>query len=153
MTADEVTAYHEAGHAVMAWLQGAELLAISIVADSRALGQTAWRFDPTGKSFSDWALEDTRFRLAGGVATALALGFEKVSVPYMRVGFTYEVPPFLSDEQLAPILAAVQADLTSEWDRVATLAGELLSRRRLSGKGATVVIEGAVGWEVKSQAP
>src|SRR5437870_327275 len=73
MDAREITAYHEAGHAVMALLHDRPVAGVSIEADREGLGQCLFGkavFRPT----EDWIEREVLIALAGLAAEALRFG-------------------------------------------------------------------------------
>jgi hypothetical protein len=135
------TEYHEAGHAVMAWLCGWRLRKVSTVPDADSADRCDV-YPVTHPTAWDYAVQ-ARFDVDGGVASALKL--EEADTAGMRywVARHDELPSF-PDRMLDALLVGVRDDLQANWPRVEALAAALQDRWWLWGKRATAVIE-AVG--------
>lgn len=152
------TAYHEAGHAVAAWVQGLEVQYISIVPDEDASGSVVWKNELVGKKLDllagrEW--EDAK-RYVGKLVIALKAGpaaqrrFSPCSwEPWQDhfdneaiTGYAFET--FADDdavEWLRALDTAVDAILHQHWAKVEALAYQLLERRTMRGREIHEFIE------------
>jgi hypothetical protein len=144
--AERLTAFHEAGHAVMAELCGRLLTEVEIVGDREHTGMVhslAFPPDPADVTAAETETEEVERRLkiilAGTVAEAMVSGrqgWDEASEDLdaaVRLGMRLvddceDVLPLLSD-----IGAAVERDLQAHWQAVDMLARELLVRKTLTG--------------------
>jgi hypothetical protein len=144
--ADRLTAYHEAGHAVMAELCGRLLTEVEIVGDRDHTGMVrslAFPPDPTEGAAPQSENEDVELQLkiilAGTVAEAMVSGRQgwdetsgdldtAVRLGMRLVDDCEDVLPLLED-----IGADVERDLRRHWPAVEMLAAELLDRKALAG--------------------
>lgn len=154
------TAYHEAGHAVAAYVLRRAFTRVSIEADESTLGRCSFR--PPGEWFRpdlkvDWA---TRRRLEERMMISLA-------GPEVEASFTGTYDPAAAQEDLDRAIDhacfmtgdEIEASAYVEWIRlrtvnlmkrdgfwpgVAALADELLARREVTYRTARAVIERAL---------
>jgi ATP-dependent Zn protease len=144
--AEQLTAFHEAGHAVMAGLCGRLLTEVEIVGDREHAGSVqslAFPPDPADGAQSGEETKDVERRLkivlAGIVAEAMVSGRKgwdetsedldaAVRLAMRLVDDCEDVLPLLSD-----IGADVERDLQSNWSAVEMLAAKLLDRKTLTG--------------------
>jgi hypothetical protein len=144
--AERLTAFHEAGHAVMAELCGRLLTAVEIVGDREHSGMVhslAFPLDRTGGAPGEDEAEDVerqlKIILAGTVAEAMVSGREgwdetsedldaAVRLAMRLVDDCEDVLPLLAD-----IRSDVERDLRGRWTAVEALAAELLIRKALTG--------------------
>ena len=144
--AERLTAFHEAGHAVMAELCGRLLTEVEIVGDREHTGSVqslAFPPDPADGAQSGEETEDVERRLkiilAGIVAEAVLSGREDwdetsedldlaVRLAMRLVDDCEDVLPLLSD-----IGADVRRDLHAHWPAVERLANELIDRKTMTG--------------------
>jgi hypothetical protein len=144
--AERLTAFHEAGHAVMAQLCGRQITEVEIVGDREHTGSVqslAFPPDPADGARSEEEAEDVerqlKIILAGTVAEAMVSGrqgWDETSEDLdaaVRLGMRLvedceDVLPLLSD-----IGADVERDLRRHWSAVEMLVAELLDRKALTG--------------------
>lgn len=141
------TAYHEAGHAVMAFLAGVTINSISIIADEGSNGRVHHRNplrhtnldDDTSDRAYDRARKMIRICLAGSVAESLfERSFSKdgsgadyetaVEIAVRLTGSAVGAKPLI-ELQLRQVFQIMKEN----WRLVETLAGELLIRSEMSG--------------------
>ncbi len=144
--ADRLTAYHEAGHAVMAQLCGQQITEVEIVGDAEHAGSVQSLRFPLDEAEDDapeaarGAIEDrVKCTLAGMVVEAMVSGHEgwdegcedldlAVRLGMRLVEDCEDVVPLLED-----IRIDVERDLRAHWSAVEMLAVELLHRKALTG--------------------
>ena len=144
--AERLTAFHEAGHAVMAQLCGRQVTEVEIVGDREHTGMVhslAFPPDPADGAATEAENDDVERQLkvilAGTVAEAMVSdrqGWDETSEDLdaaVRLGMRLvddceDVLPLLSD-----IGADVERDLRRHWSAVEMLAVELLDRKTLTG--------------------
>lgn len=138
--AKRLTAFHEAGHAVMAELCGRLLTEVEIVGDREHAGSVQSRaFNPSPEAEAEDVERHLKIILAGTVAEAMVSGREgwdetsedldaAVRLGMRLVDDCEDVLPLLSD-----IGAGVERDLQAHWQAVEMLAAELLDRKTLTG--------------------
>jgi hypothetical protein len=144
--ADRLTAFHEAGHAVMAELCGQHLTRVEIEGDTEHTGTVqSLRFppDPAEDASPEAAAASVEARLkcvlAGTVAEGRVSGREgweegsedldlAVRLGMRLVDDCEDVLPLLED-----VREVVHDELVRNWAAVEALAVELLARRSLSG--------------------
>jgi len=153
---ERLTAYHEAGHAVMAQLCGRQVTEVEIVGDREHTGMVhslVFPPDPADGTAPQAEAEDVenqlKIILAGTVAEAMVSGrngwdetSEDLDVA-VRLGMRLvddceDVLPLLED-----IGADVKGDLQAHWAAVETLARELLRRKALTGSEVRKLLAGA----------
>ena len=141
--AERRTAFHEAGHAVMAELSGRQVTEVEIVGDGEHTGMVhSLTFLPDGTA-PHAETEDVELQLkvilAGTVAETMVSGrkgWDETSEDLnsaVRLGMRLvddceDVLPLLED-----IGADVERDLRGHWLAVEVLAAELLDRKTLTG--------------------
>lgn len=151
-----MTAYHEAGHAVMAHLVGQIVTAVEIVGDEEHSGSVcSLRFggQPTsGESLAEARTLETRILclVAGGAAEDILTGERRPRESDGDLDEAARLALRLVEEwhQVVPMLdeardGAVDV-LRNHWEAVEALALRLLVHRRLSGEEVRRLIE-AVG--------
>jgi ATP-dependent Zn protease len=144
--AERLTAFHEAGHAVMAELCGRQVTEVEIVGDREHSGMVhslAFPPDPADSAAPGSETEEVKRHLkivlAGVVAEAMVSGREDwdetsedldaaVRFAMRLVDDCEDVLPLLSD-----IWIDVERDLRGRWPTVERLADELLRRKELTG--------------------
>jgi ATP-dependent Zn protease len=141
-----LTAFHEAGHAVMAELCGRQVTEVEIVGDPEHTGSVhslAFPPDPGEGDTSDAEIEDIerqlKIVLSGEVAEAMVTGREEwdetnkdldaaVRLAMRMVDDCEEVLPLLSE-----IRSEVERGLRAHWPAVEALVHELIERKSLTG--------------------
>jgi ATP-dependent Zn protease len=138
--ADRLTAFHEAGHAVMAELCGRFLTEVEIVGDREHTGSVqSLAFPPNREAETEDIERHLKIILGGTVAEATVSGrqgWDETSEDLdaaVRLGMRLvddceDVLPLLQD-----IGADVKQDLDRHWPAVEMLATELLDRKTLTG--------------------
>ena len=138
--ADRLTAFHEAGHAVMAELCGRLLTEVEIVGDREHTGSVQpLAFLPNPDAEAEDIERHLKIVLAGTVAETIISGrqgWDETSEDLdaaVRLGMRLvddceDVLPLLQD-----IGADVKQDLDRHWPAVEMLATELLDRKTLTG--------------------
>ena len=144
--ADALTAFHEAGHAVMAELCGRQVTEVEIVGDREHSGMVhslAFPPDRAGGALPEDEIEDVerqlKIILAGTVAEAIVTGREDwdeksgdldaaVRLAMRLVDDCEDVLPLLAD-----IRSDVERDLRDRWTAVEALAAELMIRKAMTG--------------------
>ena len=143
---ERLTAYHEAGHALMVELCGQQITGVEIVGDAEHAGSTeALRFhaDPDEGASPRASSEDIESRLrcvlAGVVAESMVSGRPRWDDTSGDLDVAVRLAMKLVDdcEDVLPLLEEVGADVGAElerrWSAVEQLASELLERKRMSG--------------------
>lgn len=151
---ERLTAYHEAGHALMAELCGQQITGVEIVGDAEHAGSTeALRFhaDPDEGSNPRASSEDIECRLrcvlAGVVAESMVSGRPRwddtsgdldaaVRLAMKLVDDCEDVLPLLED-----VGAELEAELERRWSALELLAAGLLEHKRLSGAEVRRLLE------------
>lgn len=136
------TAYHEAGHAVVALVLDKPVLKVSIVPRQQYLGQCQFG-KAVARSSIDWLEREILIALAGMAAEALQTGV------YDRVGagrdlrFVRSLAVQRASERQLPryearMMAKVENLLADEanWSAVQRIATELLTQGTISGRAA-----------------
>ncbi len=144
--ADALTAFHEAGHAVMAELCGRQVTEVEIVGDREHSGMVhslAFPPDRTAGAPSEDEIEDVELQLkiilAGTVAEAIVSGCEDWDETSEDLDTAVRLAMRLVDdcEDVLPLLADIRSDverdLRSRWTAVEALVAELLIRKALTG--------------------
>jgi hypothetical protein len=152
--AERLTAYHEAGHAVMAHLCGQQITEVEIVGDADRAGSVHSLSFPTDPAESDdpgaerEAIEKRlKCILAGTVAESMTSGRHgwdeacedldlAVRLAMPLVDDCEDVLPFLEE-----LRARIEDDLRAHWPVIETLVSELLDRKSLSGVDVRKIIE------------
>lgn len=156
-SAERLTAFHEAGHAVMAELCGRQVTEVEIVGDLEHTGSVrslAFPSDPADRVTAGSGAEVERqlkIVLAGTVAEAMVSGRKgwdetsgdldaAVRLAMRLVDDCEDVLPLLED-----IGDEVERDLRAHWSAVEMLAGELLLHRALTGSEVRRLLADALG--------
>lgn len=152
--AERLTAYHEAGHALMAHLCGQQITEVEIVGDADHAGSVqslSFPADPNdeGKTGAEHEAIENRLKcvLAGTVAEAIVTGRNgwdeacgdldiAVRLAMPLVDDCEDVVPFL--EELG---SQIEDDLRAHWDTIEVLVLELLQRKSLTGGDVRRIIE------------
>jgi len=153
---ERLTAFHEAGHALLAELCGQQLTEVEIVGDAEHAGSTRARrlaADADEGPAPRAVRQDIECRLkcllAGAVAESMVSGrrpFDDTSgdldlavrLAMKLVDDCEDVLPLLED-----IAAELEVELARRWPALELLAGELLARKRLSGAEVRQLLAGA----------
>lgn len=163
-------AFHESGHAVMAWLQGSHVRerGISIAADGTGECHTRSRVipgviplliaDERYRSWAQWAVEaDIREYLAGPIAEKLHRRLRRVALPggatdYERVRMTLREADPDRKEQITTFRIQMLYDQTRRmikrprrWAAIEFLASALATRGELSDDQANEMLESSLG--------
>ena len=144
--AERLTAFHEAGHAVMAQLCGRLLTEVEIVGDREHTGMVhslAFPPDLADGVAPESEVEDVELQLkvilAGTVAEAMVSGRQGWDETSGDLDAAVRLGMRLVDdcEDVLPLLegigADVKRDLRRHWPAVEMLAAELLDRKALTG--------------------
>lgn len=144
--AERLTAFHEAGHAVMAELCGRQVTEVEILGDREHTGSVqslAFPPDPASGALSQAETEDVerqlKIVLAGTVVEAMVTGREDwdetsgdldaaVRLAMRLVDDCEDVLPLLAD-----IRADVERDLRRQWTAVEAVAEALMQHKSLTG--------------------
>lgn len=138
--AERLTAFHEAGHALMAELCGQLLTEVEIIGDREHTGSVqSLAFPPNREAETEDIERHLKIILAGTVAEAMVSGrkgWDETSEDLdaaVRLGMRLvddceDVLPLLKD-----IGAGVERVLNRHWPAVEVLAAELLDRKTLTG--------------------
>jgi ATP-dependent Zn protease len=146
-TYDEVTAYHEAGHAVLALLLGRPVERVSVLPDREHAGHCAF-----GKSVfrpsEDWLEREMLIALGGIAAEARHTGDYAWGGAARDQRYVHELAVQRAGERRAErlqrrLLAKAEHLLANEghWRAVELIAAELLYRGTISGRTARHLFE------------
>jgi ATP-dependent Zn protease len=144
---DHVTAYHEAGHAVVALVLGRPVQRVSILANDDHLGRCEF-----GKSVfrpsEDWLEREILISLGGIAAEARHTGNYAWDAAARDQRYVHSLAVQRAGERQAErlqrrLLAKVEHLLAKEghWRAVELIAAELLSRGAISGRAARHLFE------------
>ncbi len=146
---DEATAYHEAGHAVMALALGRPVHRVSILADRERLGRCEFRkgvFRPS----EDWLEREALIALGGLAAEARHTGSYARDAADRDLQYVRDLAVQRAGERQADrlerrLLAKAEHLLAKEghWRAVELIAAELLRRGAISGRAARHLFEQA----------
>jgi hypothetical protein len=140
--AERLTAFHEAGHAVMAELCGRHVTEVEIVGDHEHAGMVhslAFPSRPPDGEDPDEVERHLKIILAGTVAEAIVSGREGWDEGSEDLDTAVRLAMRLVDdcEDVLPLLAEIrdglERELRDRWTGVETLAAELLDRKALTG--------------------
>jgi ATP-dependent Zn protease len=144
--AEQLTAFHEAGHAVMAQLCGRQVTEVEIVGDREHTGMVhslAFPPDPSDGAAPESEIDDTerqlKIILAGTVAEAMVSGRKGWNETSEDLDAAVRLGMRLVDdcEDVLPLLEDIGADvkrnLDRHWSAVEMLARELLNRKTMTG--------------------
>ena len=143
---DTLTAFHEAGHAVMAELCGRQVTEVEIVGDREHSGMVhslAFPPDRADGALPEDEIEDVELQLkiilSGTVAESIVSGREDWDETSEDLDVAVRLAMRLVDdcEDVLPLLADIRSDierdLRGRWTAVEALAAELLIRKALTG--------------------
>lgn len=139
---DEVTAYHEAGHAVIALCLDRPVHRVSVLPNSERLGQCEFgkgRFKPSEDSLE----REILIALAGLAAEARHTGRYQMEAANRDLRYVRRLVLERKSERAAPryeerLLSKVEAMLSDDatWQAVELIAAELLKHGVISGRAA-----------------
>jgi hypothetical protein len=139
---NEVTAYHEAGHAVVALALGRPVHRVSVLPNRDRLGQCEFRKGVTRPS-EDWLEREILISLAGMAAEAQhtgTYGFEEADrdLRYVRRLVLQRTSERQAERFERRMLAKVEHLLSDEghWRAVELIAAELVKHGVISGRAA-----------------
>jgi ATP-dependent Zn protease len=152
---DEITAFHEAGHAVVGYVVGGTITHASIVSGAGHSGKV--RIDHPGVSRVEECGRDARIALG-----ALAAEMKRKGGTYEGIGATMdkfmarellvEAATLQGDDPDAVLRTSIQnamdeatAIIEEHWNAVEALAAELLQRKSLTGEEAEEVLDRLIG--------
>ncbi len=149
-SADEATAYHEAGHAVMALALGRPVDRVSIRARAEWLGSCAFR-KPVYRPAEDWLEREMLIALAGLAAEAVNHGDYPWDAAAHDHRYAYALAleragnPRQAERLERRMLAKAEHLLrqAEHWPAVERLAAELLRLGEVSGRAARHLFEQA----------
>lgn len=146
---DAVTAYHEAGHAVIALALGRTIHKVSALANRERLGEV--RFGKgDARATDDWVEREILIALAGMVAEARFTGTYATAEAKEDLRFVRRLALERKSDRAAEryeqrMLAKVEYMLNDEgtWNAVALIAAELVKHGTISGRAARHLYEQA----------
>jgi ATP-dependent Zn protease len=152
--AERLTAYHEAGHALMAHLCGQQITEVEIVGDADHAGSVqslSFPADPLeqGNVEAEHDAIERRLKcvLAGTVAEAIVTGRTgwDESCEDLDIAVRLAMPLVDDCEDVVPFLedlgSQIKDDLRAHWDTIEVLVTELLQRKSLTGGEVRRIIE------------
>ena len=152
--AERLTAYHEAGHALMAHLCGQQITEVEIVGDDDHAGSVqslSFPVDPhdEGETRTQRGAMKRRLKcvLAGTVAEAIVTGRSgwDESCEDLDIAVRLAMPLVDDCEDVVPFLedlgSQIKDDLRAHWDTIEVLVRELLERKSLTGGEVRRIIE------------
>ena len=155
--AERLTAYHEAGHALMAHLCGQQITEVEIVGDDDHAGSVqslSFPVDPHDEEEAGRERDAVERRLkcvlAGTVAEAIVTGRSgwDESCEDLDIAVRLAMPLVDDCEDVVPFLedlgSQIEDDLRAHWDTIEVLVMELLQRKSLTGGDVRRIIEGEV---------
>lgn len=144
---DETTAYHEAGHAVIALVLDRPVHRVSVLPNRERLGHCEFakgRFRPS----EDWLEREILIALAGFAAEARHTGTYGMEEARRDLQYVRRLALQRKNERAAPryeerMLSKVEAMLSDEanWRAVELIATELLKNGVISGRAARHLYE------------
>jgi hypothetical protein len=144
---DEVTAYHEAGHAVVALALGRPVHRVSVLPNHERLGQCDVR-KGTFRPSVDWVEQEMLIALGGPAAEARHTGDYAWAGPgqdwqYVRGLAVRRAGERRAGRLTSRLLAKAEHLLAQEghWQAVELIAAELLRRGAISGRAARHLFE------------
>jgi ATP-dependent Zn protease len=150
-TSDDATAYHEAGHAVLAFLLGRPVQCVSILPDRDHLGVCEFGKGVYRPS-EDWLEREILIALGGIAAEARFTGVYAWDAAARDQQYVRRLAVQRAGERRAKrferrMLAKAEHLVGAEgsWRAVELIALELLSRREISGRTARHLFERARG--------
>ncbi len=145
-THDEVTAYHEAGHAVIALALGRTIHKVSVLPNRERMGEV--RFSKGAKPTDDWAEREILIALGGMAAEAQHTGTYAMDEATQDLRFVRRLALERKSERQVEryeqrMLDKVEYMLADEgnWRAVKLIAAELLKHGAISGRAARHLFE------------
>jgi len=158
IASDKLTAYHEAGHAVVALIQGRDVHRVSILPNKSRLGQCDLKKGTT-RAAKDWLETEVLILLAGAAAEGRISGqycwkgaardLRQVrALTLSRAGSEHQAERLERRylEKVESLLSAAE-----NWLAVELLAADLIQRRTISGRAARYHVEQAAARVAKQQ--
>ncbi|MBP3959414.1 hypothetical protein J8F10_29575 [Gemmata sp. G18] len=146
-THDEVTAYHEAGHAVIALVLGRAIHKVSVLPNRERMGECRFA-KGAAKPTDDWAEREILIALGGMAAEARHTGTYAMDEAGQDLRFVRRLTQERkSDRQVERyeqrMLDKVEYMLADEgnWKAVQLIAAELLKHGAISGRAARHLFE------------
>ncbi|MBY0459612.1 MAG: hypothetical protein K2V38_20020 [Gemmataceae bacterium] len=138
---DEVTAYHEAGHAVIALALGRTIHKVSVLPNRERLGEV--RFSKGARPTDDWVEREILIALAGMAAEARHTGTYSHDEATQDLRFVRRLALERKSERQVEryeqrMLDKVEYMLADEghWKAVELIVAELLTHGEISGRAA-----------------
>ncbi len=158
LASDKLTAYHEAGHAVIALTQGRDVHRVSILPNKSRLGQCDLKKGAT-RVPKDWLETEVLILLAGAAAEGRVSGrycwdgagrdLRQVrALTLSRAGSDHQAER-LERRWLEKVELLLNAP--ANWQAVELLAEDLIQRRTISGRSARYHFEQAAARVAKQQ--
>lgn len=145
-THDEVTAYHEAGHAVIALALGRTIHKVSVLPNRERMGEV--RFAKGAKPTDDWVEREILIALGGMAAEARHTGTYAMDEAAQDLRFVRKLAlERKSDRQVERyeqrMLDKTEYMLADEgnWKAVELIAAELMKHGTISGRAARHLFE------------
>ncbi len=145
-THDEVTAYHEAGHAVIALALGRTIHRVSVLPNRERMGEV--RFSKGAKPTDDWTEREILIALGGLAAEARHTGTYEMGAATEDLRFVRKLAlERKSDRQVERyeqrMLDKTEYMLADEgnWKAVESIAKELMKHGAISGRAARHLFE------------
>jgi hypothetical protein len=141
-THDEVTAYHEAGHAVVALALGRTIHKVSVLPNRERLGEVRFA-KGAAKPTDDWIEREILIALAGPVAEARFTGTFAPDAAHEDLRFVRRLALERKSERAAGRYEQRMLDKTeylladeATWAAVVRIAAELMKHGEISGRAA-----------------
>ncbi len=145
-THDEVTAYHEAGHAVIALVLGRTIHKVSALPNRERMGEV--RFGKSAKTTDDWVEREILIALGGMAAEARHSGVYAMDEATQDLRFVRRLALERKSERQVEryeqrMLDKVEYLLADEgnWKAVELIVAELLKHGAISGRAARHLFE------------
>lgn len=150
------TAYHEAGHAVAAYVLGRDFFSVSITSEGNSAGRCYFAARP--ETFDPWNRDPaTRSRLeievitdlAGGIAERIATGFDNLQGMASDVYAAMDTAIYVTSNETQRLAYLERAEARAEsilrqhWGAVQALADALLRLGEIEFPQARAIIEGS----------
>jgi ATP-dependent Zn protease len=148
---DEATAYHEAGHAVLALALGRPVHAVSILPSRERLGECEYR-KPRLRPAEDWLEREILIALGGVAAEARFTGTFVREMAATDLRYVHDLAAQRVGQRRAErlerrLLAKAEHLLSQEghWRAVELIAAELMRCGTISGRAARHLFEQGTG--------